>query len=113
MSMCFCVNLLQRCNRICVWTVCAAECHSAIYFILAALSNEEILALRQNLTLLLYVVFMLVILRISKNGKKNKAGTHGIGLYPLFFFVKIWETIFWFHPIFYFFDCFFISFFHT
>lgn len=46
MSMCFCVNLLQRCNRICVWTVCAAECHSAIYFTLAALSDEEILALR-------------------------------------------------------------------
>nr|DAM95473.1 MAG TPA: hypothetical protein [Caudoviricetes sp.] len=29
--LCVCVNLLQRCNRICVWTVCAAECHSAIY----------------------------------------------------------------------------------
>lgn len=36
---------LQRCNRI-VWTVCAAECHSAIYFALAALSDEEVLALR-------------------------------------------------------------------
>lgn len=48
MSMCLC-KPLQRCNRICVWTVwtvCAAECHSAIYFTLAALSDEEILAVR-------------------------------------------------------------------
>ena len=42
-----------------------------------------------------------VILRISQNGKKNKAGTHGIGLYPLFFvvLVKIGEAVFRLHPI--------------
>jgi hypothetical protein len=42
--------------------------------------SDGVFSFRQNLTLLLYVFFMPVILRISKNDKKNKAGTHGIGL---------------------------------
>lgn len=46
--------------------------------LLAALS-DGVFSFRQNLTLLLYVLFMLVILRITKTTKK-KAGTHGIGL---------------------------------
>lgn len=77
MSMCLC-KPFREASGLC--GQCVRRSASAPSNALLAALSDGVFSFRQNLTLLLYVFFMPVILRISKNDKKNKAGTHGIGL---------------------------------